>query len=249
MLNLHPVTIVINLIVLGFAMTIHEFAHNYVGWRMGDPVPKAQGRLTLNPLVHINWIGWLMFAVIGFGILGSAPISAQRMRDPRWGFLAAVAAGPFSNLAVAIIFAIPLRILGWAQLGQFAYFRPEQAGALGIEGILAAFLFAMIYMNVLLFVFNLIPLFPIDGWHIILTLLPGTWLNRMQIPVAIQQNMRPIAEFLQRPAFKWRDWQQASYYLFIGLLLLSFLPIPGFPSPLGIIIGGGTQTLLGFLLF
>ena len=105
LLNLHPITIIINLVVLGAAMTVHEFAHNFVAWKMGDEVPKLQGRLTLNPLVHINWIGWLMFAIIGFGILGSAPISPQRMRDPRKGFLAAVAAGPLSNLALAVVFA------------------------------------------------------------------------------------------------------------------------------------------------
>ena len=93
-LDLQPVTIIINLVVLGMAMTVHEFAHNFVAWKMGDEVPKLQGRLTLNPLVHINWVGWLMFAIIGFGILGSAQISPQRMRDPRRGFLAAVAAGP-----------------------------------------------------------------------------------------------------------------------------------------------------------
>lgn len=246
LLNLQPTTIIINLIVLGIAMTIHEFAHNYVGWKMGDPVPKSQGRLTLNPFVHINWIGWLMFAFIGFGILGSAPISAQRMRDPRWGFLAAVAAGPFSNLGLAIISGIVIRIFGWGQLGAIAY--SGRVPMVDIESWLAAFMFAMVFWNVLLFVFNLIPLFPIDGWHIVLTLLPGSWLNRMQIPVGIQQNMRPLAEFLARPAFKWRDWQQLSYYIFIGLILLSFLPIPGFPDPLGIMIGQPTRALLGLLI-
>src|SRR5690606_34502 len=56
-------------------MTIHEFAHNYVGYLMGDPVPAQQGRLTLDPRVHINWFGFAMFILIGFGILGQAPIS------------------------------------------------------------------------------------------------------------------------------------------------------------------------------
>lgn len=238
LLNLHPTIILINLLVLGVGMTVHEFAHNYVAWKMGDPVPKMQGRLTLNPLVHINWMGWLMFAVIGFGILGSAPISAQRMRDPRWGYLAAVAAAPFSNLGLAIIAGILLRILGLGQMSFAMYFRPDLMAS-PIDFI-AAILFAMVYLNVLLFVFNLLPLFPIDGWHIILTLLPGTWLNRMQIPVAIQQNMRPLAEFLMRPAFKWKEWQMLSYYAFMGLILLSFLPIPGIPNPLSIIISQPT---------
>ena len=244
--NLHPITIGINLIVLGFAMTVHEFAHNFVAWKMGDELPKLQGRLTLNPLVHINWVGWLMFAIIGFGILGSAPISAQRMRDPRRGFLAAVAAGPLSNLGLAVIFALMLRLSGLAAEGFYAYSAPQLIAS--PISLVAALLYAMVFWNILLFVFNMIPLFPIDGWHIVLTLLPGSWLNRMQIPVAVQQNLRPLAEFLLRPAFKWRDWQMVSYYVFIGLIFLSFLPLGGV-SPFGLFVGQPTSGLLRFLLF
>ena len=245
-LNLSPITIIINLIVLGVAMTAHEFAHNFVAWKMGDEAPKLQGRLTLNPLVHINWIGWLMFAIIGFGILGSAPISPQRMRDPRKGFLAAVAAGPLSNLALAVVFGLLLRFIGLSALGLSAYYAPDRI----VEPIslLAALLYAMVFWNILLFVFNMIPLFPIDGWHIVLSLLPGTWLTHMQIPVVIQRSLRPLAEFLMRPAFKWRDWQMASYYVFIALIFLSFLPLGGL-SPFGLVIGRPTSALLSFLLF
>lgn len=246
LLNLHPITILINLVVLGMAMTVHEFAHNYIAWKMGDAVPKLQGRLTLNPLVHINWVGWLMFAIVGFGILGSAPISPQRMRDPRWGFLSAVAAGPFSNLGLALIFALLLRLTGLSAAGFVAYRQPELITDPAI--LLAALLYAGVFWNVLLFVFNLIPFFPIDGWHIVLTLLPGSWLSRMQIPVVIQQSVRPLADFLMRPAYKWRDWQTASYYVFIGLLMLSFLPLGGF-SPFGLLIGQPTGALLRLLLF
>ena len=244
--DLHPIAIAINLVVLGVAMTAHEFAHNFVAWKMGDEVPKLQGKLTLNPLVHINWVGWLMFAIIGFGILGSAPISASRMRDPRRGFLAAVAAGPLANLALAVVFAIMLRFSGLSVEGFYAYRQPDLIT--GLAPLLAALLYAMVFWNVLLFVFNLIPLFPIDGWHIVLGLLPGAWLTRMQIPVAIQQNLRPLAEFLMRPAFKWRDWQMASYYVFIALIFLSFLPFSGF-SPFSIFIGQPTGALLRLLLF
>ena len=245
LLDLHPLTIIINLIVLGAGMTVHEFAHNFAAWKMGDPLPKAQGRLTLNPLAHINWIGWLMFAFIGFGILGSAPISPGRMRDPRWGFLTAVAAGPLSNLGLAVAFAILLRLTGLAAEGIYAYSLPDAATT--PLAILAALMYAMVYWNVLLFVFNLIPLFPIDGWHIVLGLLPGAWLNRMQIPVAIQRNLRPLAEFLMRPAFKWRDWQTVSYYVFLGLIFLSFVPIAGV-SPLGSLIWQPTNAVLRLLL-
>ena len=246
LLDLHPITIVINLLVLGTAMTVHEFAHNFAAWKMGDETPKLQGRLTLNPLVHINWVGWLMFALIGFGILGSASISPNRMRDPRRGFLAAVAAGPLSNLALAVIFAILLRLSGLGVEGFYAYRAPELITGPAI--LLAALLYAMVFWNVLLFVFNLIPLFPIDGWHIVLSLLPGKWLTHMQIPVVIQQSVRPLSEFLMRPAFKWRDWQMASYYVFIALIFLSFLS-PGGISPFGLFIGRPTGALLQLLLF
>lgn len=216
--NLTPELLIANLIALGLGMTVHEFAHNYVGHVMGDPVPAREGRLTLNPMVHINWLGWLMFALIGFGILGSAPISPYRMRNPRWGFLAAVAAGPLSNLLLAVLFAIPLRFL----------FNPFQLiaayGAGGFENMLVIVLVQIVQLNVLLFVFNLLPLFPIDGWHIVLSLLPPDL------------------------AIIWQRHQQTSQYIFFGLLLISFFPLPGIPNLFGILIGTPTATITGLLL-
>ena len=88
-------------------MTVHEFAHCYVADRNGDPTPRSMGRITLNPLVHINWLGWAMWALVGFGILGSAPIEPRNLT--RRGYLAAVAAGPISNLLLALVFALPFR--------------------------------------------------------------------------------------------------------------------------------------------
>lgn len=236
--NLTPEVLIVNLIVLGIGMTLHEFAHNYVGWKMGDPVPKMQGRLTLNPLVHIHWVGWLMFALIGFGMLGSAPISAQRMRNPRWGFLAAVAAGPFANLAIAIVAGLIIRILGIQTF-------------LSLPTFLQLLLGQMVVLNVLLFVFNLLPLFPLDGWHIVQCLLPATWLNRMQIPIVIQEKLHPISEFLKRPAHKWTEWQQASYYIFIGLIIWSlatyYFPF-GLPNPLSILVMQPTSAISSLLI-
>ena len=246
LLDLHPLVILINLVVLGVAMTAHEFAHNFVAWKMGDETPKLQGRLTLNPFVHINWVGWLMFAIIGFGVLGSAPISAERMRDPRRGFLAAVAAGPLSNLLLAIVAGLALRLSGFGPAGYYAYYLPDQITDPLL--MLAAFMYAMVFWNALLFVFNLIPLFPIDGWHIVQALLPGHWLDRMTVPVAVQQNLRPLAEFLMFPAFKWRDWRMASYYVFIALIFLSLLPLGGV-SPFGMFIGQPTSAIVRFLVF
>ncbi len=214
LLNLTPESLIANLIVLGLGMTIHEFSHNYVGWRMGDPEPARQGRLTLNPLVHINWIGWIMFAVLGFGILGSAPISPFRMprENRRWRWLAAVAAGPVSNLILAAIFAIIIRIIGTQTLG-------------GLPQVIQLILLRMVGLNVLLFVFNLIPLFPIDGWQIVYALLPPDM------------------------AITWERYAQTSQYIFFGLILLSFVRLPGLPDILGLLIFQPTlqisQVLLG----
>lgn len=192
-------------------MTIHEFAHNYVGHLMGDPVPARDGRLTLNPLVHINLPGFLMFVVIGFGILGQAPISPYRMRNPRWGYLAAVAAGPFSNLLFATVLAVIWRLLDFS-LFTISGYNPT-----------AFVLYLMIQFNLLLFVFNLLPLFPIDGWHIVLALLPPD-----------------LARTWQRNA-------QTTQYIFFGMLLLSFVPALPF-DPFGILIGEPVSYLLRLLL-
>lgn len=201
--NLTPEILIANLIALGVGMTIHEFAHNYVGYLMGDPVPAREGRLTLNPLVHINWFGWLMFAVLGFGILGSAPISPYRMRNPRWGYLAAVAAGPLSNLLIAVVIGVVLRILNPTNMGfvAFAPFGFRQFGGAG--DLILLIMVTIVYFNIILFLFNLLPLFPIDGWHIVLALLPPEL------------------------AYTWDRHKQTTQYIFFFLLLMTFVGIPG----------------------
>lgn len=209
-------------IALLIGMTVHEFAHNYVGYLMGDPVPAREGRLTLNPLVHINPIGWLMFLVVGFGVLGSAPIAAHRMRNPRWGYLAAVAAGPFSNLLVAIIAALIIWILGGLDFVSDGFRAYAAVG--GLPSLPSTILWYMVQFNVLLFVFNLLPLFPIDGWHITFALLP-----------------RDLA-------FKWESWRTYSTYVLFGLILVSFAARPPIPDPLGIIIGQPTFAITRLLL-
>ncbi len=207
MLSLDPLDLLVRAIALLVAMTVHEFAHVYVAYRMGDRTGADQGRLTLNPLVHINPIGFLMGVLIGFGILGSAPINPYRMRNPRWGYFAAVGAGPFSNLLLAILFAVVLRI-----------FLPS----LGFGGLVFNLLFTMVYLNLLLALFNIIPLFPLDGWSMMLALLPPDM------------------------ARWWQRNQQTSQYLFFGLILLSFVA-PASLNPLSLLIGTPINFLLRFL--
>ena len=163
-----PLTIAVIInraIVLLIAMTVHEFAHAYVAFRMGDTTARDMGKMTLDPRANINPIGFLMGVLLGFGILGSAPVNPYRMRDSRWGLFYAVAAGPISNLILAVICAIPFR-LGLVSV-ESAIFRPGT-----VIPTLSDIMFLMVYMNLLLFLFNLIPLAPLDGWTVMLKLVP-----------------------------------------------------------------------------
>lgn len=203
------------IVAVGLGMTAHEFAHNYVAHLMGDPAPSQQGRLTLNPLVHINWLGWLMFALLGFGILGSAPISPQRMRNPRYGFLAAVAAGPLANLLLALLFGLLFQMM-----------EPLlRAGVLPLELVrsLANLIWVIVFINALLCCFNLLPLFPLDGWHVVYALLPA------------------------QQAWTWGSprWRQYSQYAFFALILLSFT---GFINIFGLLVSGPAFRLARLLM-
>lgn len=205
-----PEQIIGVLIALTIGMTIHEFAHSYVAHLMGDPTPQRMGRLTLNPLVHINWFGWLMFVLVGFGILGSAPIQPHLMRNPRWGFFASILAGPVSNLLIAIVGGIIYRLL-------FPLIITS-----AIPDIIGVILFYLVFYNVLLFLFNLLPFFPIDGWHIVYSLLPPEQARVWGSP----------------------QWRQYSQFALFGLILLSFTGI----NLLGRLISGPSQSITFMLL-
>jgi Zn-dependent protease len=228
--NLSPQLLIAVIISVLIGMTVHEFAHNYVGYLMGDDTPLREGRLTLNPLVHINPLGFIMFVLIGFGILGQAPISSQRMGykrlgvrfGARWGYMLAVAAGPLSNLLLGIIFAIILRIMGISPqmlLGTVFYGLSDGT----FMGTVALLFGQLVRWNILLFVFNLLPFFPIDGWHIVYALLPPD-----------------MADW-------WRRNAQTSQYILLGLILLSFLRIPGL-NILAILISQPTLSITLFLI-
>jgi Zn-dependent protease len=235
------------IIVLFFSMGFHEYAHCLMATWWGDSTPREMGRMTPNPLVHIYWPGFIMFLVLGFGILGQAPVNPRRMRDPRWGSFWTSAAGPLSNLLFAIVAAII-----------FHFTSEPLIRATFIEGsVLAEFLLALLTVgisaNVLLFIFNLLPFFPLDGWRMVLSLLPGRFMDRVQVPTTIRKNARPLSEFLQAPAFKWQDWAQASQFVLMALVVISLLinntnaPLP---DPLHLLIRGPvdaiTHVLTGF---
>lgn len=206
--------LILTAITFLIAMTVHEFAHAYIAYRMGDTTARDMGRMTLNPFVNINWMGFAMAMVIGFGFLGSAPVNEYRMRDRRWGMFWAVAAGPISNLLLAIVCAIPFWLI--------PTLIPEFNSSNDFVPTIQSFFGRMVWLNLILFVFNLIPLFPLDGWTILLKLVPP------------------------QTSYMLAQYQKESMYIFYGLILLSFA-LPQFDL-LGRIIYPPVYYLIGVLI-
>lgn len=148
------------------ALTVHEYCHGYVAYRLGDPTARSLGRLSLNPLKHLDPIGTLFMILFGFGYAKPVPINPRYFKDPRKGMALTAAAGPLSNLLLAFLGALLYRltllllpIVSTEFLLKFIL-------------ILASFFAAFHYLNLSLCVFNMIPLPPLDGSRILYIFLP-----------------------------------------------------------------------------
>jgi Zn-dependent protease len=163
MLDLTVSQILTRVITLVIAFTVHEFSHAWVATRLGDETPRLSGRLTLNPLAHLDPLGSLLLIIAGFGWAKPVPVNpyAVRSRTPA-GMMLVSAAGPFSNLLLAILAALPLRA------GLVTGFGTSS----GLIPSLGGFLFEFIYINLILLFFNMIPLSPLDGEKVVSYLLP-----------------------------------------------------------------------------
>ena len=157
LLGLNSATLIARLVVLLVSFSVHEFAHAWTATRFGDDTPRMYGRLTLNPLAHLDPIGSLLLLVAGFGWAKPVPVNPYAVqRHSHAGLMWVSLAGPFSNFLMAILSAIPFR-LGLFSLNQAL---SAQAGFLPtIPFLLAEF----IIINLVLMLFNLIPLAPLDG--------------------------------------------------------------------------------------
>ncbi|MCK4473802.1 site-2 protease family protein [Candidatus Parcubacteria bacterium] len=180
------------IVILIFSIVIHEVSHGAMANYLGDPTAKNAGRLTLNPIKHLDPIGSvivpifliLMIKLTGGGIIFGwakpVPINPYNFKDQKYGSAKVAIAGPASNLAIALVFGLALRFL------------PVLAG---FQGLYMMFSF-IVYINILLAIFNLLPVPPLDGSHILFTFLP--------------QKMENVRIFLQQ------------YGLFILLFIIFF---------------------------
>ena len=150
------------------AVTIHEVAHALVADRLGDPTPRALGRITLNPLPHIDLFGALAFVIAGFGWAKPVPVNAANLRHPRRDMALVAAAGPVSNFLMAFV-------------GLVLFVLARQSGLVGAP--VAQVLLWIFQFNLALGIFNLIPLPPLDGGHFLPYFLPraaGTVLHSLE---------------------------------------------------------------------
>ena len=152
LLQQSPLAFVIVALALVLSLTVHEFAHALVADRLGDPTPRRAGRVSLNPFRHLDPLGTLLLLVAGFGFARPVPINPRNLG--RWGTLWATAAGPLSNLLIALVCAL-------------------LAAALPYSSLLEVILSTVLGVNVVLAVFNLLPIPLLDGSRILGALVPS----------------------------------------------------------------------------
>jgi Zn-dependent protease len=190
---LASVIVVAIMLLVGFP--VHEFSHALAAYRLGDGTAKLLGRLTLNPVAHFDPLGGLLLAVsfigasFGFGWAKPTPVNVNNLQGGRWGEAIVAAAGPISNLVLAILVALPLR-----------YILSSPALAVSIPSMILLIMTLFVYINLVLMIFNLLPVPPLDGSKVLFAFLS------------------PAQSYRWRPVLE--------QYGFILILVLFFLP-PG----------------------
>jgi Zn-dependent protease len=170
LLDINFAQIVIAFIVLLFSLTVHESAHAWTADRLGDPTARLLGRVSLNPMVHADPIGTILFPLLalvsGVPLIGWAkpvPVNVRRLRHQRRDYVLVAAAGPASNLVLAVVAALLLSALPVA---------PVVLGEPNVSAPLASLLSLGVQLNLLLAVFNMLPIPPLDGGNVLSGLLP-----------------------------------------------------------------------------
>ncbi len=167
-----PLFAIVTLLGIIYALTIHEFSHALAATFLGDNTAKNNGRLTLNPLVHIDFIGFLMLLFIGFGWGNPVPFNPHNLKNQKSGSAIIAFAGPLSNIISFFIF-----IGIFKYLIPFLNFTPS--------ALLIHFLSYLILINLILAIFNLIPIPPLDGSKILFAILPDRFKN---FEISFEQN-------------------------------------------------------------
>ena len=152
-------------IALVIGLTFHEFSHAFVADQLGDHRPRALGRVSLNPLRHIDPFGAILFLLVGFGYARPVPVNPYALRPGRIGMAMVAAAGPVANVVVALVLAI--------------VFRSIRISGLRVDFVEAVVYYGVLY-NFVLAILNLIPIPPLDGYNVVLAFLPPRYAFTVQ---------------------------------------------------------------------
>ena len=155
LLNTELEVLVILIQSLVFSLCVHEFAHGYIAYRLGDNTAASAGRLTLNPLAHLDPMGSLMLLLVGFGYAKPVPVNISNLNNPRADMIRVAFAGPASNFILCLTGCIVMRLIGIENLVENRDFNSLGLGLYHFSSI-----------NMILGVFNMIPIHPLDGGQI-----------------------------------------------------------------------------------
>ena len=164
----YVMSLLLSLPIVLLALSVHETAHGYAAYKLGDPTAKSLGRLSLNPLKHLDPIGFTCMLLFGFGWANPVPINSRYFKKPRKGIAITSLAGPISNLIMAVIFGLLFNLWAYLMLGMTF----DSEFGFNMAWYFYVFLFYGVYLNITLAVFNLLPIPPLDGSRIVSAFLP-----------------------------------------------------------------------------
>lgn len=173
--------------ILLLSLSIHEYSHGYVSYLLGDPTPKQNGRLTLNPIAHLDLMGSLVLLITRrIGWAKPVPINPRYYKNPRKGLMIVGIAGPGSNLIMAFIFSIIFKtVMFFANLNSVGAISTQVSNT---QYVILRFLLLAVIVNLSLGFFNLLPIPPLDGSNILRGLIPSNfdkYLNKLQGPIGM----------------------------------------------------------------
>lgn len=165
----YVISMLLALPIVLLSLSVHEAAHGLAAYKLGDPTARNLGRITLNPMRHLDILGFACMILAGFGWANPVPINSRNFRKPRRDLALSALAGPLSNLLLSFIFLLLLRFVGFGWLWKVSF--PTQFAAT-CAYFFVLFLYYGVQMNVTLAVFNLLPVPPLDGSRILSLVLP-----------------------------------------------------------------------------